>query len=82
MNKRILFLTLDCKEYSILVKQDAYILHGDCFDDQLAFYKVLLENGCYGLYRLKCLKIQFSLWKIKSQIKWNDAFYFIYLLHL
>ena len=55
---------LDCKEYSLLVEEDVQILHGDKFGGQLAFYKVLLANDCYGLYKLKCLKIQFSLWKI------------------
>ena len=54
----------DCKEYSFLVKEDVQILHGDNFGSQLAFYEVLFVNGCYGLYKLKCLKIQFSPWKI------------------
>ena len=40
------------------------ILHGDNFDGQLAFYKVFSANGYYGLYKLKCLRIQISLWKI------------------
>ena len=60
----VLFLMLDCKEYSFLVKEDVRILHGNNFGSQLAFYKVLFANGCYGLYKLKCLEIQFSLWKI------------------
>ena len=58
---------LDCKEYYFLVKEDVQILHGDKFGGQLAFYKVLLGNGCSGLYKLQSLKIQFSLWKILSQ---------------
>ena len=55
---------LDYKEMLFLVKEDVQILHGDNFGGQLAFYKVLFANGCYGLYELVCLKIQFSLWKI------------------
>ena len=55
---------LDCKEYSFLMKEDVQIVHGDNFGGQLAFCKVLFANGCYGLHKLKCLKIQFSLWKI------------------
>ena len=46
------------------MKEDVQILYGDNFGGQLAFHKVLFENGCYGLYKLKCLKIQFPLWKI------------------
>ena len=49
---------LDCKEYSLLVKEDVQILHKGLF------YKALFANGCYGLYKLKCLKFQFPLWKI------------------
>ena len=55
---------LNCKEKSFLVKEDVQILHRDNAGGQLAFYKVLLANGCHGLYKLKCLNIQFSLWKI------------------
>ena len=61
---------LDCKEYSFLEKEDVQILHGDNFSGQLAFYKVLFANGCYDLYKLKCLKIQ---------ILWNDVFYLFHL---
>ena len=56
LNKHVLLLILDCKEYPFLVKDDMRILHGDKL--------LLFVNGCYGLYKLKCLKIQFSLWKI------------------
>ena len=69
---------LGCKKYSFLVKEDAQISHGDNFGCQLAFYKMLFANGCYGLYKLKCLKIQFSLWKIESQIYRMFFIYFIY----
>ena len=55
---------LGCKEYSFLVKEDKQILHGDNFSGQLALYKALFANGCYGLYKLMCVKIQFPLWKI------------------
>ena len=54
---------LDRKKYSFLVKEDVQILPGESFGSQLTFYKKLFANGCYGLYKLKCLKIQFSLWK-------------------
>ena len=43
---------------------DVQILLGDNFGDLLVFHKVLLANDRYGFYKLKCLKIQFSLWKI------------------
>ena len=56
---------LDYKEYSFLVKEDVQILHEDNFGNHLAFYKVLFASGCYGIYKLKCLKIQFSLLKFK-----------------
>ena len=69
---------LDCKEYSLLVKENVQILHGGNFGGQLAFDKVLFVNG-YGLYKLKCLKIQCSHWKTSSQILWNDVFYLFYL---
>ena len=36
---------------------------------------MLFVNDFYGLYELKGLKIQFSPWKIESQILWNDVFY-------
>ena len=44
--------------------EDVQNLHGDNFDGQLAFHKVLFANGCYGFYKVKCLKIRYSLWKI------------------
>ena len=47
----------DFKEYSFLVKEDVQILHGDNFRGKLVFYKVLFGSGCYGLYKLKCIKI-------------------------
>ena len=49
------------KEYSLLVKEDVQVLHRDNFGGQLAFHKVLFANGCYSLYKLNCLKVQFSL---------------------
>ena len=55
---------LGCMEYSFLVKEDVQILHGGNFGGHLAFYKVLFADGFHGLYKLKCLKIQFSSWKI------------------
>ena len=55
---------LGCTEYSFLVKEDVHILHGGNFGGQLAFYKMLFADGCDDLYKLKCLKIQFSPWKI------------------
>ena len=55
---------LDCKECSLIVKEDVQVLHGDDFGGQLAFCKVLFANGCYNLNKLKGLKVQFSLWKI------------------
>ena len=64
---------LDCKEYSLIVKKDVQILHGDMEIKK----KVLFTNGCYGLYELKCLKIQFFCWKM--QILWNDVFQLFYL---
>ena len=51
-------------EYSFLVKKDVQILHGGNFGSELAFDKVLFADSCDGLYKLKCLKIQFSTWKI------------------
>ena len=57
LSKHVLFLMLDCKEYSFLVKEDVHNLHKDNFDGQLVFYKVLFANGCYGLHELKCPKI-------------------------
>ena len=56
---------LDCKEYTFLVEEDVQIVHGDNYIGLLAFYKVLFASGCYGcLYKLNCLKIKLSLWKI------------------
>ena len=49
---------LDCKECSFSVSEDESILHADNFDGQLALFKVLFLNDCYGLLKLKCLKIQ------------------------
>ena len=54
---------VDCNEYSFLVKENVHILHEGNFGGQLVFYKVLFVNSC-GLYKLKCLKIQFFLWKL------------------
>ena len=59
---------LGCTGYSFLVKEDVQILLGGNFGGQLAFYKVMFADGCDDLYKLKCLKIQFSPWKIYSQI--------------
>ena len=56
---------LDCKEYTFLVEEDVQIVYGDNYNGLLAFYKVLFASGCYGcLYKLNCLKIKLSLWKI------------------
>ena len=70
---------LDCKECSFLVKEDVQILHEDNFGGQLAFYKVLFANGCYGLYKLKCLKIQFLFGKFK--VKFYGMMFFIYFIY-
>ena len=45
------------------MKGDIHILHGDNFGGQFIFYEELFANGCCGLYKLKCLKSQFSLSK-------------------
>ena len=79
-----MFLIVDCKEYSFLVKEDVQILHGDKFGGQLAFYKLMFENGCYGICKLKYLKIQISLSKtcflfisfIKNLISFSDVFHY------
>ena len=55
---------LERKEYYFLTKEDVKNLHGGSFEGQLPFYKVLCANSCYGLYKLKCLIVQFSLLKI------------------
>ena len=71
---------LDCKEYSFLVKEDLQILHGDNFGGQLVFYKLLFEKGCYGIYKLKCLKIQFFLF-FKFKTKFYGMMFFIYSIY-
>ena len=70
---------LDCKEYSFLVVKDVQILHEDNFGAQLVFYKVLFANGCYGLYKPKCLKIQFFFGKFK--VKFYGVMSFIYFIY-
>ena len=70
---------LGCKKYYFLVKEDVQIFHGDNFGGQLAYYKVLFENGCYGLYKLKCLKFNFLFGKLKVTFYGMMSFiYFIY----
>ena len=59
---------LDSKKYYFFSQRNWQILHGSNFGGQLLFDKVLFANVSYGLYRLKCPKIQFFLWKIQSQV--------------
>ena len=67
---------LGCTEYFFLVKEDVQILHGGNFGSQLTFYKVLFADSCDGLYKLKCLKIQFSPWEI-----FYGMMFFIYFIY-
>ena len=47
---------------SFLCSEEVRILHGDNFGGQLTFYEVLFVNCWYGLYKLKYLKIRFSIY--------------------
>ena len=47
---------------SFLCSEEVWILHGDNFGGQLTFYEMLFVNCWYGLYKLKYLKIQFSIY--------------------
>ena len=81
--KQGLCFFLLCRCFQMLLLQFSfyikYILHGDKFGGQLVFYKVLFVNDYYVLYKLKCLKVQFSLWNIWNQTLWSTFFiYFIY----
>ena len=41
--KQVLFLMVDCKEYSFLVKEDVQILHGDNFGGQSNFDQMRIQ---------------------------------------
>ena len=57
--KQVLFLMVDCKEYSFLVKEDVQILHGDNFGGQSNFDQMRIQvftnknwiPRCSGLQR-------------------------------
>ena len=57
------------------VTEDVQILLVDNFDSELVFYGAMIEDIRCHLYKLKCLKIRFNLWKNGSQISWNYIFH-------